>query len=88
MAKLYVFAAAIRAGLVGLVVIGVLTTLISVYYYLRITVMMFMHPPKDWAEPLPISGTAAIALVITVVITLLLGVYPGPLFSLSQALVR
>jgi len=87
MAKFYVFAAAVRADLIGLVVIGVLTTLISVYFYVRVTVMMFMAQPKS-DEPLPVPRAAAAALIITTLVTLILGVYPNPLIHLSQLAVR
>ena len=46
LAKFYVFAAGVREGLIPLVVIAVLASLISVYYYLRIIVVMYMRPPS------------------------------------------
>jgi len=88
MAKFYVFAAAIDAHLIGLVIIGVLTTLISVYFYVRVTVMMFMKPPQEPVEALPIPRTAAAAVLVTAAVTLLLGVYPNPLFQLAHVIIR
>ena len=46
-AKWYVFSAAIKAGYTGLAIIGVLTSVVSVFFYLRIVVMMYMTPRRD-----------------------------------------
>jgi len=47
MAKFYLFSAVVRAGLIPLAVIGVINSLISVYYYLRVLVVMYMKEPED-----------------------------------------
>jgi len=64
MGKVFVFGTAIKAGLVPLTIIGVLNSVVSVFYYLRITVAMYMEEPKG--EPTPAIGgpaaTTAIAL--------------------------
>ncbi len=46
-AKWYVFSAAVKAGYTGLAIIGVLTSVVSVFFYLRIVVMMYMTPTDD-----------------------------------------
>jgi NADH-quinone oxidoreductase subunit N len=46
LAKFYVFSAAVREGLVSLVIIGVLASLVSVFYYLRIIIYMYMREPS------------------------------------------
>lgn len=69
MAKFYVFAAAFEAGMIGLVIIAVVTTIISAYYYLRVTVIMFMQRPKEppvVTIPLPLAAAIAIAAVATI----------------------
>jgi NADH-quinone oxidoreductase subunit N len=54
MGKIYVFGVALDAGLVPLVVIGVLNSVVSIFYYLRVTVAMYMEDPQG--EPAPLSG--------------------------------
>jgi NADH-quinone oxidoreductase subunit N len=77
-AKLYVFRTAIEGGFMGLAVIGVVTSLISAFYYLRIVIIMFMQDgepevyPQRW-----LSTTAVTAAVATVVLT----IFASPLFS-------
>ena len=46
-AKWYVFSAAVKAGYTWLAIIGVLTSVVSVFFYLRIVVMMYMTPTDD-----------------------------------------
>ena len=68
-AKIFIFAAAYQAGMIGLVIIAVLTTIVSAYFYLRVTVMMFMHRPKDPPEvrvPVPTTIAIAIAGIATI----------------------
>jgi NADH-quinone oxidoreductase subunit N len=60
MGKVYVFGVALKAGLVPLVVIGVLNSVVSVFYYLRVTVAMYMEEPPG--EPAPVSWALAPAL--------------------------
>ena len=66
MGKIVVFSAALRQGYVWLIVIGVLNTAISAYYYLRlIIVMFFREQTSPWEAPrVPMS--IAVALVITI----------------------
>ena len=77
MGKVMVFGEALNHGFIWLVVIGVLNTAISVYYYLRLIVVMFFRErTTEWAAPrVPLS--AALVLVITVVGVLYLGIFPG-----------
>jgi NADH-quinone oxidoreductase subunit N len=49
-AKWYVFSAAVKAGYTGLAIIGVLTSVVSVFFYLRIVVMMYMTPTDSPAR--------------------------------------
>ncbi len=88
--KLYVFRAAVDVGategemmFVGLAVLGVLTSVAGVYYYLRVLVYMYMKPKKrelgDVGEP-----SAKFALVICGVMTLYLGVLPERALDLSR----
>jgi NADH-quinone oxidoreductase subunit N len=69
--KLFVFRAVLQGGFVGLAIIGVLTSLVSAYYYLRVVVVMFMQDgdPEVRAEPWLNLATGATA-VGTVVLTI------------------
>jgi NADH-quinone oxidoreductase subunit N len=89
-AKLYVFTSGVRAGYVDLVVIGVLTSAIATFYYLRIIVAMYMRPSEGAALPLRTSGALSALLVVLVVATIALGVLPaGPLgFAAAAAAIR
>jgi NADH-quinone oxidoreductase subunit N len=82
-AKWYVFQAAVSEGYVGLAVIGVLTSVVSVFYYLRIVVSMFMAVSQ--AEfPVPQLGAAGLAaLVLTTAGTFYLGVLPARVMELA-----
>lgn len=86
--KFFIFYAAIKGGEVPLAVIGILTAAVSVYYYLRVVVNLYMHT----TVPLPSSGGAALpetaALCAAAFVVLLLGVYPGPLLDLTARLFR
>ena len=84
MGKVYVFGVALRAHLIPLVVIGVLNSVISVFYYLRITVAMYMEEPPG--EPVPISPAlpATIALIGAVVLTLWWGLQASSLLEHAQ----
>jgi len=84
MGKVYVFGTALQAGLVPLVVIGVLNSVVSVFYYLRVTVALYMEEPGG--EPVAITWTApaAIALTVAFVLTLWWGVQAGGLLAQAQ----
>jgi NADH-quinone oxidoreductase subunit N len=77
MGKFYIFSAAIQANYLGLAIIGVLNSVISVYYYLRITVVMYMSQGE--AEPAAgrLSPALALAVLIAVLGTLQLGLFPS-----------
>jgi NADH-quinone oxidoreductase subunit N len=85
MGKFYVFSAAVKSGFVGLVIIGVLNSLISVYYYLRVVVVMFMHPPQPEAQKIPVAFAAALVLLISAWGVLQMGVFPESLLRVAQA---
>jgi NADH-quinone oxidoreductase subunit N len=83
--KILVFRAALDQGFVILVVIGVLNTAISAYYYLRLIIVMFFRERMtSWMAP-PIPASIAIALVITVAGVLYLGLLPGQVINALRA---
>ncbi len=83
MGKLYVFSAAIKADLAWLVVVGVLNSAVSAYYYLRVIRVMFMSDPED-EEGVSVAPAAALALYLTGLGILALGVFPGPLMDVVE----
>ncbi len=82
--KFYIFSAAIKSGYVGLAIIGVINSVISVYYYLRITVIMYMKEPVRDFHPLTISPLIVVAIAIAVVGTLHLGIFPSKVMEIAQ----
>jgi NADH-quinone oxidoreductase subunit N len=76
-AKFYVFLAAIKAGLFTLAVLGVLTSVIGVYYYLMIVKVMYFDDPAPAFDPMARSLRAVLA--VTGLFVILFFVYPGPL---------
>ena len=89
----FVFAAVIDVGIdsaqpyanlmVSLAVVGVLNAVVSLYYYLRIVVAMFLRESEQPA-PLSFSTGMVTALVITGALTLLIGLYPEPFINLAR----
>lgn len=86
MAKFYLFGAAVKTGHITLVVIAVLNSAISVYYYLRVLVLMYMQPEGE-VNPVPRSALYSLVLVICAVGVLGFGLFPGAMITLlSQSL--
>jgi NADH-quinone oxidoreductase subunit N len=77
--KLYLFGAAIDASLYALVVIGILTSVVSAGYYFRIVREMFFGDTRPAAEMVVSSPSAAAALVLLALATLLMGIAASPL---------
>jgi NADH-quinone oxidoreductase subunit N len=82
--KVYVFLAAIDAGLYTLAVIGVLTSVVGAYYYLRIVKLMYFDEPVGSFDR-PIGRELQAVLVVTAVITLFFFIFPGPLLNGADA---
>jgi NADH-quinone oxidoreductase subunit N len=78
--KFVVFGSAVESGLIGLAVVGVLTSLASAYYYLRVVIYMYMRAGE--AEVRREAWLTA-AIAATALATLFLGLLPGPLLQLA-----
>jgi NADH-quinone oxidoreductase subunit N len=87
MGKFWLFSAAIDGGFYWLAVIGVLNSAVSLYYYLRVVVFMWFKDEPSGSAPV-ISPAMATLLVITIVATIAIGVYPRPLFDLADLSAR
>lgn len=81
--KFFVFGAAINNGLGWLAAIGVINSIISVFYYFRILRPMFFDPVPDGASQITYSPWVRLGLVISAVMTLLIMLFPTPLFNLA-----
>lgn len=77
-AKFFVFAAAVKAGLVWLAIIGVLNTIVGLYYYLVVLKVVYLYRSEDEDKPVPMTRPYALALTILVVGIILLGTLFGP----------
>jgi NADH-quinone oxidoreductase subunit N len=83
--KLYVFGAAVQADLTWLAIIAVINSAIAVYYYLRVTVSMFMADPRPSGADMPRPGWAVWAtVVVAAAATLALGVWQLPFVNAVQ----
>jgi len=85
MGKVMVFRAALDQGYYVLVVIGVLNTAISAYYYLRLIIVMFFRERTTaWSAP-QIPASVGLALAITIFGVLYLGLFPDRVINALQA---
>ena len=74
-AKYYVFSAAVDRGMVGLAIIGVLNSALSLYYYLRVIVAMYMRKSE---EPVPVHADLGVKIVLLVSLLAVLWLGFGP----------
>jgi len=87
MGKFWLFNAAIDAGYYGLAVVGVLNSAVSLYYYVRVVVFMYLKSETTGSEPSASVGLS-LALAAAVAVTIVLGVYPELLFEVAAASAR
>ncbi|SMO64507.1 NADH-quinone oxidoreductase subunit N [Fodinibius sediminis] len=83
-AKLYIFGAAVSAGWIWLVAIAGITTVISLYYYIRVVRNMFLYNPDEGASRAKFNIRSKVMLGVLLVPTLLLGVYFTPLVEFAK----
>jgi len=83
MAKFYIFSAAVNQGLLWLVIIAVINSVISAYYYLRVVKVMWLGEPAS-EERVPSSGALRVALSLSCLGVLFLGVVPGYVMKLAE----
>ncbi|GJD50476.1 NADH-quinone oxidoreductase subunit N [Methylobacterium crusticola] len=85
-AKFYVFAAAIQAGLNALAVIGVVTSVVGAFYYLRLVKVMYFDEPQEAYEPM--GPGLRIVLGLSSVVVILFWLLPAPLVGAAGAAAR
>lgn len=83
--KFFLFAAAVKAGYIPLVVIAVLNAVVSVFYYLRLVINLYMREADEPAEAAKAHPGLIAALVIALIGVLWLGVAPGGLLGVFDA---
>ena len=82
MAKFYIFGGAAQNGLLWLVIIAVLNSVVSAFYYLRVVKVMWLGEPAS-VEKVPSSGALRLALTLTCLGVLFVGILPG--FAMKAA---
>ena len=81
--KWYIFSAAVSAGYYWLAIIGVLTSVVSVFFYLRVVVMMYMADREGVPAPARITGVGMTALAVAIIAIFYLGILPTPVLNLA-----
>jgi NADH-quinone oxidoreductase subunit N len=81
--KFYLFATVVNDYL-WLAFIGLVMSMVSVYYYLKVALVMYRDEPAD-ETPIKLSSPVAVTLLIAMTATLLIGIYPGPLSEVVNA---
>jgi NADH-quinone oxidoreductase subunit N len=82
-AKIFVFAAAVKVGLIWLAFIGVLNSIVGLYYYLSVLKVVYLFRSDDEDKPLVISRSYTLALSILILGIILIGTLFGPWFNIS-----
>ncbi|MEW6095596.1 MAG: NADH-quinone oxidoreductase subunit N [bacterium] len=85
--KFYIFAGAIKEGLVWLPIAGVLFSVVSVYYYFAVVKAMYLKEPID-STPIVTSKPLAIGIFIAVISIIVIGVYPTPFLNCAMLAVK
>jgi NADH-quinone oxidoreductase subunit N len=85
--KYYVFIAAIKAHLTWLAIIGVISSAISVYFYLRIVVLMYFREPEVDVK-VEESNFGLLAVMISVLLVIIIGIAPGSLIDLISSFLK
>jgi NADH-quinone oxidoreductase subunit N len=82
--KFFLFQAAVEANLAGLAIIGVLNSIVALYYYLVVIKIMWVDEGKDEDKLIPIPAAMAWTLGITTIVVILLGVLPAPIIGWAR----
>jgi NADH-quinone oxidoreductase subunit N len=82
--KVYLFAAGWEGGQYALVLIGAITSVIALYYYLMVALQVYIRDPAD-DRRLPVARPLTFAISVCVLATLAIGVYPRPWVDLGES---
>jgi NADH-quinone oxidoreductase subunit N len=81
--KFMVFGAAVQTNLIWLAIVGVLNSVISLYYYLTVLKVVYLYRSEDETKPVAIGSSRRVALLICVAGIMILGVIVAPWFAWS-----
>ena len=88
-AKFYIFKTAVDSGHLAIAIVGILTSIVSVYYYLRVVYYLYMKEPAEGYATVPEGGIFATgALAIAMIGIFVIGLFPTPLFAMAGAAAR
>ena len=83
--KLMIFQAAIQSGLYVLAVLGVITSVVAAYYYLRVIKVMFFDEPLEKFDTKTIEWPRKVVIMISILIVMLFVLFPSSLIDISKA---
>lgn len=83
-AKVFVFAAAVRSNLIWLAIVGVLNSIVGLYYYLIVLKVIYLYRSENEDQPVPLTRPYSLALGILVIGIILIGTAFAPWFSWSS----
>jgi NADH-quinone oxidoreductase subunit N len=86
--KFTIFSAAINSGYLGLVIVGVLTSAVSVFYYFRVIMKMYMESPETMPTKLRFGPAMVLALTIATGVVLYIGIFPTTYLELAAESVK
>ncbi|HEX2962764.1 MAG TPA: NADH-quinone oxidoreductase subunit N [Ignavibacteriales bacterium] len=86
--KYYVFISAIKADMTWLAILGVLSSVISVYFYIRVIVYMYFRDPEPAALPVQNNSKGVLAVIISALLVIGFGLFPGTLIDLITSYLR
>jgi NADH-quinone oxidoreductase subunit N len=86
--KFTIFKAAVTSGYIWLIIIGVLTSAVSVFYYFRVIMKMYMEVPETSPVPLKFEPAMILALAVTAVVVLYIGIFPTTYLNLATESVK
>lgn len=82
--KVYIFGSALESNLAWLAVVGVINSVVSAYYYLRVVKVMYLSPANS-EDPIKIGLSMKVATIVSFIGLLGFGLYPTPLLKLAAA---
>jgi NADH-quinone oxidoreductase subunit N len=82
--KFYIFKVALEAGNTTVAIIGIFTSIVSVYYYLRVVYYLYMKEGDETVPATPAGVFATSALAISIIGILVIGILPSPLFDAAK----
>jgi len=82
--KFFLFAAAVKANLIWLAVIGVLNSIVGLYYYLTVLKYIYLYPPAEEGA-ISMSKPYTVALVVLTLVIIVVGTFFSPIYDWSTA---